>query len=249
MGTSAKLASGKWSEPANEVITDYDSEVRKRRDYRTQRFNPSDWKTTHYKTLYENALRNAGPYPTRGNYDFGRLFNYYWAELERDRFVEQLWPPFSVVFDLEVMMQRDSGTGSYYLRPNAASTGALMVREEFERSLLLHPFIGLRVLTTLFELGFESLPNTHELWKNSVGLAGAHHGSIVHRDLESENTWLRVDGLVKLMDFSLAKIGRSAEASLARLRKEFCSPDGLLAVSTRQWPPVQPVHLKTQAPF
>ena len=48
----------------------------------------------------------------------------------------------------------------------------------------------------------------------SAALTAAHGSGIIHRDIKPENVMLREDGLVKVLDFGLAKLTENAQGAL-----------------------------------
>ena len=116
------------------------------------------------------------------------------------------------------------------LRPESASSPERLARFEQEArtaSALNHPnvitiydigrvdetayiameFVEGKTFRELLELGPFPVPQLlHYATQIAEALAKAHAGGIVHRDLKPENLMVTSDGLVKILDFGLAKL-------------------------------------------
>lgn len=70
-------------------------------------------------------------------------------------------------------------------------------------------------------------------------LAAAHEANIIHRDIKPENVMIRPDGLVKVLDFGIAKVSapqQSAEQAEATTIKEITTPGMILGTTAYMSP-------------
>ncbi len=87
-----------------------------------------------------------------------------------------------------------------------AEDGHPFIATEFidGESLRQHMNRGRMELSEVLEIGIQM----------ASAVAAAHAASIVHRDIKPENTMLRRDGIIKVLDFGLAKLTNQEEPSL-----------------------------------
>ena len=84
--------------------------------------------------------------------------------------------------------------------------------------------------------------------QTASALAAAHGAGIVHRDIKPENIMVRPDGLVKILDFGIAKRRRlGGEALAVASRTELQTLPGLLVGTPRYMSPEQARGLPVDA--
>ncbi len=92
--------------------------------------------------------------------------------------------------------------------------------------------------------------NSNEIFdifaQTAAALNAAHHAGIVHRDIKPENIMIRADGLVKVLDFGLAKLVEKDSAESQNIKKtEFKTTPGLVMGTVAYMSPEQARGLPT----
>ena len=76
---------------------------------------------------------------------------------------------------------------------------------------LASEFIDGETLRDRMQHGSLSLPHAMDIVvQTAQALAAAHSANIIHRDIKPENVMIRTDGIVKVLDFGLAKLVEAA---------------------------------------
>jgi TolB-like protein len=139
-----------------------------------------------------------------GEGGMGRLFRARDPRLGREVAIKLLADRFSDSREHLARFEKEARAASALNHPNLVTVFEVGEHEG-------HPWIGMELVegTTLHAYLTEGSPSMRALVNVAVqiaeGLAAAHEGGIVHRDLKPENVMVTRSGLVKILDFGLAK--------------------------------------------
>src|SRR5262245_33306623 len=156
-----------------------------------------------------------GPYEVReplGAGGMGLVYRARHVRLQRDVALKVL--PDEVASDDERLrrLEREARAASALNHPNIVTIydvdeyeGTRFIAMELVEGRTLRDILGNRPLPVEEALAFAR--------QMAEGLAKAHAANIIHRDFKPENVMVTVDGLVKIVDFGLAKVELGEAAS------------------------------------
>lgn len=175
---------------------------------------------------FNNIGRVLGPYRIVQRLSAGGMGEVYLAEDSRlNRLVAlKILPTYFLSDDMRLRrFQREAQAASALNHPNiltihevGESEGLRFIATEFIEGHTI------RELITKQELRIEDILDIAE--QIASALSAAHAAGIVHRDIKPENIMRRMDGLVKILDFGIAKLLEPTKPENA---------EGTLAESTR----------------
>src|SRR5580658_3997366 len=133
---------------------------------------------------------------------------------------------------------REAQSASGISHPNVCTIHS--IEEESGQLFLVLEFLEGRTLKdALPDLGCDWKTLLDALIQGAEGLAEAHRRHVVHRDIKPANFWVTPRGLVKIMDFGLAKqIGPARGISSNDLTADFTDP-GVTVGTTHYMSPEQ----------
>jgi hypothetical protein len=142
-----------------------------------------------------NALGRGG---------MGEVYRARHVKLGRDVAVKILPEEFAADSGRRLRFEREARTASSLNHPNIVTI--YDIAEHEGTTYIAMELVEGRTLRELLAEGALSIDETLEIAQQIAdGLAKAHAAGIVHRDLKPDNVMVTPDGLVKILDFGLAK--------------------------------------------
>jgi serine/threonine protein kinase len=156
----------------------------------------------------QNLGREIGPYRITERLGGGGMGEVYLAQDSRlNRLVAlKILPAYFASDDARLRrFQSEARAASALNHPNILTIHEVGESEDFR--FIATEFIDgqtIRALITKADLSFEEILDVVE--QVAFALSAAHAAGIIHRDIKPENIMRRADGLVKILDFGIAKL-------------------------------------------
>jgi serine/threonine protein kinase len=148
-----------------------------------------------------------------GSGSMGRVYKAYDERLQRTVAIKLLEPAFCGQWELERRFQQEAKTTAVLDHPNVCTLLGVD-RTEDGRPFLVMPFYSGETLKARIARGPLPIEETvGYATQIAAGLAHAHAAGIVHRDIKPANLMVTATGLLKILDFGIAKVG---DAKLTR---------------------------------
>jgi Tol biopolymer transport system component len=163
-----------------------------------------------------------GPYEIQsplGSGGMGEVYRATQSSLGRQVAIKVLSPEFASDPDRLRRFEQEARSASALNHPNIISIYDVVC--EGANSYIAMEFVDGKTLRDLLETGpIPIMKSLQIVAQIADGLAKAHAAGIVHRDVKPENVMVTRDGLVKILDFGLAKLTRpdpdGSESTVAR---------------------------------
>jgi tRNA A-37 threonylcarbamoyl transferase component Bud32/pimeloyl-ACP methyl ester carboxylesterase len=127
-------------------------------------------------------------------------------KLDREVALKFLPPEFTRDPDAKQRFMQEAKTASLLQHPNICTIHDIDQTEDGQIFIVMDLYEG-ETLKSKLERGPASIDEAVEITLQMArGLAGAHENGIVHRDIKPANVIVTRDGLVKIVDFGLAKL-------------------------------------------
>ena len=153
--------------------------------------------------------RILGHYKILGTLGAGGMGQVYLAQdtrLGRKIALKLLPPEFTIDAKRVQRFEQEARAASALSHPNVCVIHEIGDTEDGRRFITMEYIEGTTLRQQLAQKGLKLMEALDVAAQVASGLAVAHAAGIVHRDIKPENVMLRHDGLVKVLDFGLAKL-------------------------------------------
>src|SRR3954471_4739492 len=172
-----------------------------------------------------------------GEGGMGQVFTALDAELGRNVAIKLLPTEFTTDVDRRSRFRQEARVISALNHPNIITI--YEIGENELGSFLATEFVEGRTLRDVIKNESLTLPRILKIVEQAANaLVAAHAAGIVHRDIKPENIMVRGDGIVKVLDFGLARVVELG-SSTATTQSEHATAPGTLLGTTSYMSPEQ----------